>query len=129
MKYLGIDYGTKRIGVAISDEDGKLAFPKTVIENNPESVFFVANLAKEENINAIIIGESLDLSGNDNPLMKEINSFKENLSQKTSLPIVFEPEFFTSAEAERLQGKNGKLDSSAAAIILKSFLDKKNNNG
>ncbi|OHA87955.1 MAG: hypothetical protein A2653_01860 [Candidatus Zambryskibacteria bacterium RIFCSPHIGHO2_01_FULL_43_25] len=126
MKYLGIDYGTKRIGIALSDEEGKLAFPKKVIENNSKAVSAVASICQEEKISAIIIGESLDLSGKQNPLMADIGVFKENLGQATSLPITFEPEFFTSMEAERLQGKHKLIDSSAAALILKSFLDKKN---
>lgn len=127
MKFLGIDFGTKRVGVAISDEDGRMAFPKVVFENNKSLLSNITNLCVSENIGTVVLGESKKLSGEPNLLMEDITKFKKVLSEHISIPIFFEPEFFSSAEAERLQGKNDMLDASAAAIILKSFLDKKNN--
>ncbi|TSC67424.1 MAG: hypothetical protein CEO19_233 [Parcubacteria group bacterium Gr01-1014_73] len=60
--------------------------------------------------------------------MKNIREFKIRLEKETGLFVHFEPEFLTSAEAARLQGKNAKLDAAAAALILKSFLEKGNSN-
>lgn len=125
-KYMGIDYGKKRIGIALSDEEGKVAFPKVVLQNSGNAVTEVENICREENVVAIVLGESKDFSGKDNPLMKQILSFKEELGRKSGLHIYLEPEFYTSLEAERLQGKTDMHDASAAALILKSFLDKKN---
>jgi putative Holliday junction resolvase len=128
MKYLGIDYGSKRIGIALSDDSGTLAFPHSVIENNPNVVQQIVALCQKEAIDTIIIGESHDLSGKPNRIMKNLLAFADRLRTQANLPIVFEPEMFTSAEAERVQGKHPLLDASAAAIILNSFLQKQHGN-
>ena len=124
MRYLGIDYGTKRVGVAISDEAGEFALPFLVLPNDKKLLTAMTAICREKNIGTIVIGESKNFAGEDNPLQEKINQFKKELKQETGLPVELEPEFFTSAEAARLQGKNAKLDASAAALILKSFLDK-----
>jgi len=126
MRYLGIDFGTKRVGLAQSDETGKFALPLLVLPNNKKLLAAIATICRNKNIGTIVIGESKNFAGEDNPLQEKINRFKTELEQATNLPVELEPEFFTSAEAARLQGKNAKLDASAAALILKSFLDKKN---
>lgn len=126
MKYIGIDYGKKRIGVAISDEAGHFALPKEVLANDEKLVEKISLLTKEISAEAIIIGESKDYKGKDNLIMKEINIFKEKLGVVISIPIHFELEFMTSFAAQRFQGKNALHDASAAALILQSFLDKKN---
>jgi len=124
MRYLGIDYGTKRVGVAISDEAGEFALPFLVLPNDKRLIAAMAAICREKNIGTVVIGESKNFAGEDNPLQEKINQFKKELEQATGLPVELEPEFFTSAEAAQLQGKNSKLDASAAALILKSFLDK-----
>jgi len=124
MKYLGIDYGEKRVGVAISDEDGKMAFPFDVLSNDKRLIQRLAEICKREKIEKIVFGESKDLAGKDNPLMETAREVFSTIKKKIGLPVVWEPEFFTTAEAERLQGKHGMLDASAAAIILTSYLTK-----
>ncbi len=124
MLLLGIDYGTKRIGVAISSEEGGMAFPLAVLVNDGSVLEKLKMLCDERKIDAIVIGESRDLSGKPNPLMKNITAFKLLLENETNLPVYLEPEFFTSAEAERLQGKGALHDASAAALILKSYLNR-----
>lgn len=124
-KYLGIDFGSKRVGFAISDETGRLAFPLSVISNDKNLIEKVASVIKEKNIDTIVLGESKNYAGESNKIMKEIEKFKRNLEEKTKLKIIFEPEFLSSAQAERLQGKNKMHDASAAAIILQSYLDRK----
>lgn len=125
MRYMGIDFGSKRIGIAISDEEGNMAFPETVIENKNKNIEEIFSIIQKKEIGAIVIGESKDYQGKDNEIMGEIRNFVKKISSKTKLPIYFEPEFMTSAQAERLQGKNEFLDASAATIILQSYLDKK----
>lgn len=126
MKYLGIDYGTKRVGVAISDDDGSFAFPKAIFETG-KSVEDISTLCTEENIGAIIIGESVATNGEPNELTQVINAFKAKLALATALPIFFEREGFSTVEAHRYQVDAGKRDDSAAAIILQRFLDKRGN--
>ena len=125
MKYIGIDFGTKRIGVAVSDQGGRFALPRQVLANDAKLVEKISLLAKEVGAHAIIIGESKDYKDKDNRIMEEIAPFKGEL-EKLGMRVVFEPEFMTSFAAQRFQGKNELHDASAAALILQSFLDKKN---
>ncbi len=127
MRYLGIDFGSKRVGVAISDETNSFAFPLKVIENSTDIVEDIVVLCKENSVSEVVVGESRDFSQKNNKIMEEIIPFVEKLKEKIGLPVQMHPEFLTSQEAERLQGKNEMHDASAAALILKSFLDLKNN--
>ncbi len=124
MRYLGIDFGLKRVGLALSDESGTLAFPHSVLSNNKELITKTGEIAREQKVKAIILGESKDLGGEANPLMKEITAFKAALIKETKKPVHFEPEFWSSFQAARYQVKTNKLDASAAAIILQSYLDR-----
>jgi len=124
MKYLGIDFGSKRVGLAVSDEMGKMAFPYSVVLNNKKLISEIEKIIKEEEIEEIVMGESKDFKGVPNKIMRGIKSFKKILEEKTKLLVYFEPEFMTSQQAEQIQGKNDMHDASAAAIILQSYLDK-----
>jgi putative Holliday junction resolvase len=130
MRYLGIDYGHRKVGLAISDEMGSFAFPYQVIQNfsREKLIRDIKDICEKEGVEKIVIGESLDLSGGANPIQSDILTFKESLEKETELEIVFEREFFTTWEAKRIidDGQNDKqTDARAAALILKSFLDKK----
>ncbi|MEK7116886.1 MAG: Holliday junction resolvase RuvX [Patescibacteria group bacterium] len=124
MKYLGIDFGSKRVGVAVSDDGGKIAFPYSVISNDDNLFVEILKIIKEEKIGSIVMGESKDFAGKPNIIMKEIKKFKKLLEEKIKLPVSFEPEFMTSNQARQVVGKNEMEDASAAAIILQSYLDK-----
>lgn len=121
--YLGIDYGAKRVGVAVSDEEGRVAFPYSVVPEK-EALDVVTDLAKERGIAVAVIGESKNFAGEDNPVMERIKAFAREL-EEAGLSVRFEPEFMTSAQAARAEGEQGTLDASAAALILQSFLDKR----
>ncbi len=144
-KFLGIDYGTKRIGVAVSDENGVLAFPKEIILNNSSSFDRLNDILKKENIKEIVVGESVDFSGKLNVLSARIEIFILELKNRFKLPVHKQKEFLTSVEARKAgsskkslsqsqvhsklkQIKSGRIDSSAAALILQRYLDKINNN-
>src|SRR3989344_2530285 len=135
MKFLGIDYGTKRIGVAISDENCTIAFPKEIILNNTDTFKHLGEILKEEDISEIVVGESVDFSGKLNALSARIDVFVLELSEKFKLPTHKQKEFLTSVEARRSKdGKNklspsqahskvkqiksGRIDALAAALIL-----------
>ncbi len=124
MKYLGIDFGSKRVGIAVSDDGGKLAFPHSVTQNDGKLLEKIKEIIEKEKTEQIVIGESKDFKGEPNKIMAQIEEFKKILEEKTKLRISLEPEFLTSAEAEHIQGKTEMHDASAAAIILQSFLDK-----
>lgn len=140
MKFLGIDYGTKRIGLAVSDQNGRLAFPKEVVKNNGELQRKIGELLFKEGIAQIVVGESLDFAGLPNALMKEIGFFIRDLERKFKIPVHLEKEFLTSVEARlrvaeaRFGGAKARqgsipsehVDAEAAALILQRYLDREN---
>jgi putative holliday junction resolvase len=131
MKYLGIDFGEKRIGLAVSDDEGGMAFPYEVILNDQNLLETIRKIIEKEKIDEIVIGESKNFEGEPNKIMVKIEEFKKALEGlpaqigKTKLKINLESEFMTSAQAERIQGKTEMHDASAAAIILQSYLDRR----
>lgn len=142
-KFLGIDYGTKRIGLAISDERGQLAFPKEIVLNDSNTFKNIGEILKNEKINEIVVGESVDFSGKLNALSVRIEEFIQELKENFGLPINKQKEFLTSVEARKTgntkeiltqkqshsrlkQKKSGRIDASAAALILQRYLDKIN---
>jgi putative Holliday junction resolvase len=127
MRTLGIDYGTKRVGIALSDETNVFALPVKVIQNSSHLLEDVVKIATDSCVQLVVLGESKDFKGKDNAVMKDILRFKEELEGKLEASVVLEPEFMTSHAAERFQGKTELLDASAAALILQSYLDRLNN--
>jgi len=125
MRLLGIDYGAKRIGIAISDEGGKLAFPREILPNDKNIFKSLGKVIEEENIGEIVIGESSDFAGKPNPIAKQIETFSRELKKRFKLPVYKEKEFLTTIEARRY-GESNKVDASAAALILQRYLDRKN---
>lgn len=145
MRFLGIDYGTKRIGLAISDENNGLAFPKEIVMNDINTMKRIGEIIEKENIGEFVIGESVDFSGKLNALSARIEVFILELQEKFKLPVHKQKEFLTSVEARKSinnkkslspsqahskvkQIKSGRIDASAAALILQRYLDKKNLN-
>ncbi len=124
MRFLGIDYGTKRVGIAVSDENCQFAMPLIVINNSKNLVTEIIELAKKNNIKELVLGESKNYKGEANAILTESLNFKMDL-EKRGFIVHLEPEFMTSTHAEKFQGKNDLLDASAAALILQSFLDKR----
>ncbi len=126
MRYLGIDYGTKRVGVAVSDESGAMAFPYAILENNKKLVTGVKEICEKENIAHVVVGESLDFKGQPNSVAEDINRFVDDLRGAVNVPISSEREFLSTRQARFFQTEKEHVDDSAAAIILQSYLDKKN---
>lgn len=146
MKYLGVDYGEKKIGLAKSDSLGQMAFPLAILKNdeNFEKKFF--EILEDEKIEKIIFGKSLNYNMEENLIHKKLEKFLVKISSQLKEKKIdwdFENEVMTSMEARRGQVKNERrvrkneriekkinskkeIDDSAAALILKSYLDKKN---
>jgi methionine--tRNA ligase beta chain len=129
MRFIGIDYGAKRVGVAFSDEAGKMAFPDSVLETDQNLISVLKDKIIEKKVQGIVVGESCDLDGRENEVMAEIKTFANRLKKETNLSLHFEPEHFTSTEAGRVLGKNKMHDASAAALILQNFLERNNSKG
>jgi len=122
MKYLGIDYGTKRIGIAISDDTGTIAFPLTTLVTSKTPSQEIVELAEKHAAQTIVLGESRNYKGEPNPIMEDIDALKKDL-ESAGYTILFEPEFMTSAQASR-EVSEEHIDASAAALILQSYLDR-----
>jgi RNase H-fold protein (predicted Holliday junction resolvase) len=88
----------------------------------------IKEIADKNYIKEIVMGESKNYKGEANDILAESLEFKKSL-ENLGLKVYLEPEFMTSINAERFQGKTDMLDASAAALILQSFLDKKQSKG
>lgn len=119
---MAIDYGAKRVGLASTDETGHFALPRAVLTNDETLLDKVLRFKKEEGIEKIIIGESRDFKGQPNSILWEIAKFKAEI-EKRGVEVIFHPEVLTTVEARRLQGTTPMTDASAAALILKSYID------
>jgi|TARA_B110000914_G_scaffold96039_1_gene84375 putative Holliday junction resolvase len=131
---IGIDLGTKRVGIALSDSINMIASPfktLTFVDNN-DLVEKLNIIITDNNVRTIILGLPLNMSGEDTEQTKKVRSFKDTLS-KLDLPIMYEDERLSSVSAKKsLVMQNVKtgynkaeIDRTAAAIILQQFLDKK----
>lgn len=122
MRYLGIDYGHKNIGLALSDPEGNFVYPYSVIHNDKKTVQVISGICQKEGVEEIVMGESLDFKGQPNPILAASRKFSESLNLETKLPIKWQIETYSSREAARIVGDDDNLDARAAAIILESYL-------
>jgi len=128
MKYLGIDYGAKRIGIAVSNGEGTIAFPRTTIKNDDGLFESLARLIADEKIESIVVGDTRSFSNLANPVTKEAEEFVERLKKEILLPVASAWEAGSSVEASRYAPESAShSDGAAAAIILQRFLDTRGN--
>lgn len=125
--YLGIDWGEKKIGLAIADEETRLAFADQVVFNDGKVWDNLNKIIDEYSINKIVIGLSNHDVQSDNE--KKIKSFTENLKKKFDIEIIFTEEMFSTREAQENLKKQEvkkldlKDDAEAARVLLQSYLD------
>ncbi|MDP3965387.1 MAG: Holliday junction resolvase RuvX [bacterium] len=123
-KYLGIDYGAKRIGVAVSDDKGTIAFPRATINNDADALESLAHLVASEKIGSIVVGDTRSFSNLANPVTKEAEDFVVRLKKELLLPVTSVWEAGSSIEASRYAPESAShSDGAAAAIILQRFFD------
>jgi len=131
-KLLGLDYGGKRIGLAISDEMGQIVKPYGIVLNISKRfvVKKIKEICKKEKVGRIIVGLPLSLKGEITVQTKKTKDFAEHLSREIALPIVLEDERLTTKEAEKIlkkwvaKSKKERLDVLSAVLILKQYLDR-----
>ncbi|MHC4205365.1 MAG: Holliday junction resolvase RuvX [Planctomycetota bacterium] len=139
MRYLAIDYGAKRTGLAICDAAETIASPLTVLHGQKELLNKIAEIVETENVDAIVLGLPLNMSGTESSQTKLARKFAEKLKSRLSIPVHLQDERLSSfgaeeklAPAEFTRGKRKKrIDAVAAAEILQAFLEQKtpeNNN-
>ncbi len=119
---MGIDYGSKRVGVALSDAAGHMAFPHSVISNDSHLLAKLEAIIAKEQVAEIVIGHSIDRMGKPNDIHGAVETLMMDLTLAVGLPIHLVPELYTTQAAARLQGKHEKIDAAAAALILDSYL-------
>jgi putative holliday junction resolvase len=122
MRLMGIDYGSKRVGVALSDEAGRMAFPYIVLKNSPTLLKELEAIIAEKQAGEIVIGHSLDKDQKPNKIHAAVEALMMDLTLATGLPIHLEAEQFTTQAALQIQGRTTQTDASAAALILDSFI-------
>ena len=123
-KYLGIDYGAKRIGIAVSNGEGTIAFPRETIKNDANVLESLARLVASEKIGSIVVGDTRSFSNLANPVTKEAEDFAERLKKEILLPVTSAWEAGSSIEASRYAPESAShSDGAAAAIILQRFID------
>jgi len=131
-RLLGIDYGERRIGIALSDENQMFPSPYLTIDVKKEQNYFekIKSIIREKNIGKIIIGNPLTVEGNDTEKSKIIKDFAYKLSKFVDLPIDFWEETRTTQKAEAilkstkksLKQNKAKLDKIAASLILEDYM-------
>ena len=137
MRYLGLDLGSRTLGVAISDKTGLIATSYKTIKHNEEYnrlIKDINNIVEEEGIDKIVLGFPKNMNNTIGPKGKLSLKFKEKLEKELNIPIYLEDERLTTKSATdvlisgNVSRKNRKkvVDSVAATIILQSYLDKEN---
>jgi putative pre-16S rRNA nuclease len=135
-KFLGIDYGAVRIGIAVSDDTKTIAFGREFISNNKTALNRIKSIVDSENISAIIIGYPVNLKGEKTKQTLEVESFIELLNKTFSpIEIIKWDERFTSKIAQdsmlesgmkkKKRQQKGNIDIISAALMLQSYLDSK----
>jgi len=124
MRLLGIDYGSKRVGLALTDLSGAMAFPHSVLKNTPKLTREIEDIIMKEKVGAVVIGHSLDKANQPNKIQAAIEELMTDLTLATGLPIHLEPEQFSTQAALQIQGRTAMTDAAAAALILDSFISK-----
>lgn len=134
-RLLGIDYGTKRIGIALTDPEGRLAVPWGAVRRRDDrsAVRQIAALAEREGVTAFVVGEPRRLDGTRGEMAERVGRFVERLARTTGLPVETIDESLTSVEAERKLRDSGvdpasapeRIDALAAQILLQEALDRR----
>ncbi len=130
MRYLGIDFGLKRIGLAISDENNRIAFGLTTLENKglKDLRLSIERLVERYEVGKIVIGFPNNMNGTPGYLSKELYKVVEVLKSIPGIEIIMWDERLTSVEGERIAREMRKrdrklIDKIAATLILQSYLD------
>jgi len=127
-KVLGLDYGTKRVGVAVSDESRTFAREIGIWQ---AEVFFTqleTFLNENKDIGQIVVGLPLNMSGGDTKKTEEARSFASHVEKKSGILTALADERLTSSMARNLPGGSANIDSLAAQIILQTYLDQQKQN-
>ena len=132
MRCLGIDFGERRIGLAISDPEGRLAVPLTTLErrNDRSAIREIAEIARREGVGRLVLGEPVGLDGQRGEAAERVRRFGSRLAEVSGLPVRFVNESLTTVEAQErlraagvdLRREPERIDAVAAQILLEEAL-------
>ena len=137
MRSLGIDFGEKRIGLAISDPAGRFALPLTTLErrNDRSALRQIAEIARQEGVGRLVLGEPVGMDGQRGENAERVRRFGQRLAELTGLPLELVNEALTTVEAQERLREAGmdprkepaRIDALAAQILLQEVLDRAGN--
>jgi len=133
MKYLGVDWGERRVGLALSDESSTIASPFVVekCRSDEERLQIVLRHVREQGVGTVVLGMPLSLSGEEGPTGRAVRRFGEMLAERLDIPLELWDERLTTGSAQRAlieaglrRGRRKEVvDKVAASVMLQSFLD------
>lgn len=128
MRWLGVDPGEARVGIAACDPEERVAVPIEVV---PASVAFPAirTIARREQIGGIVVGLPLLMDGSEGAAVRMARRLGDRIERSLGLPVEYEDERLTSVAAGRQPGGGGPRDDVAAALMLQQFIDRRRNKG
>jgi putative holliday junction resolvase len=136
MRFLGLDYGSKRIGVALSDPDGTMAFPIETIQVKPDGSHLkeIKALIDAYQVAKLVVGLPYNMDGSLGDRAREVMRWGGQIEELLGIPVIFWDERLSTSEAHDLliginiKGRKRKsiVDKIAASIILKGYLDSEN---
>ena len=131
-RILGIDFGEKRIGLAVSDPEGRLAVPLETVRrtSDAQAIRQITDIALQQEVECLVVGDPLNLDGSRGPAAARASSFARQLAAESGLPVEMTDETLTSVEAEEKLREVGidprrhpeKVDATAAQILLQQYL-------
>jgi len=131
-RWLGLDLGHVRIGVALSDPLGMTAQPLTVLKSGgtQKDMMTIGELVNQHEVSRVVVGLPINMDGTESAQTKKIRDFASKLSGRLNVPVFFIDERLTSRQAERMMTESGvsgkkqrgKVDQIAAALLLQSAL-------
>jgi putative Holliday junction resolvase len=132
-RVMAIDFGTVRLGVALSDPTRTLATPHAVVLNDQQVFVNLATIVARHDVREIVVGLPMTLAGSDSIMTTRARAFAKRLGEKIPLPVTMYDERYTSLIAEehlrdtgrsrKARGKKGEVDKAAAAVMLQEYLN------
>lgn len=128
---VALDPGARRIGVAVSDPEGKIALPRGIVDAGPDSLKEIAQIVDEAEATEVVVGLPLGLKGNEGEMARRARQFADDLRLILSVPVVLVDERLTTVGAVRslreagvkAKKQRGRTDQVAAALLLQGYLD------
>jgi putative Holliday junction resolvase len=136
VRVLGIDFGERRIGLALSDPTGTIASPVETLLRRPGKrppLMRLVDVARASGVERLVVGLPLDLRGAETPWCREVRAMGDELARRLGVPVAYVDERLTSVRAEKAvrsvglprgqREEKARVDAAAAALILQSWLD------